>query len=73
MGPRKTKRGIKISRRGIKSEPACGMKQRRNSLTVPPIGTARARNPVVAVSIQGTHIVYHSRQAVREARPQGAL
>ena len=26
LGPRKTKRGIKISRRGIKSEPACGMK-----------------------------------------------
>ena len=26
LGSRKTKRGIKISRRGIKSEPACGVK-----------------------------------------------
>jgi DNA-binding transcriptional regulator YhcF (GntR family) len=26
LGPRKTKRGIKISRRGIKSEPPCRMK-----------------------------------------------
>jgi len=25
LGPRKTKRGIKISRRGIKSEPPCFM------------------------------------------------
>jgi hypothetical protein len=29
------------------------------SPTVPPIGTERARKTVVAVSIQGTHIVYH--------------
>jgi DNA-binding transcriptional regulator YhcF (GntR family) len=39
---RKTKRGIKISRRGIKPEPACGMKMRRNSLTVPSIDTVKA-------------------------------
>jgi len=58
MGPRKTKRGIKISRRGIKSEPPCRMKSHEKSLTVPSFDTVRARYPVVAVSIQGTHIVY---------------
>jgi hypothetical protein len=51
MGTGKTKRGIKISRRGIKSEPACRMKQRKKSLTVPSIDTVRARYAVVAVSI----------------------
>ena len=59
LGPRKTKRGSKISRRGIKSEPPCRMKRREKSLTVPRIDTVRARYTVVAVSIQGTHIVYH--------------
>ena len=56
---RKTKRGIKISRRGIKSEPACGVKQPENSVTVPSIDTENAHEPVFTVSIQGTHIVYH--------------
>jgi hypothetical protein len=41
LGPRKTKRGIKISRRGIKSEPACGMKSSVNSLKVPSFDTVR--------------------------------
>jgi hypothetical protein len=51
LGPRKTKRGIKISRRGIKSEPPCRMKKRKNSLTVPSIDTVKAVSAVVAVSI----------------------
>ena len=59
LGPRKTKRGIKISRRGIKSEPPRRMKQPGNSLTVPSFDTVKAHRRVVAVSIQGTHIVYH--------------
>jgi hypothetical protein len=59
LAPRKTERGIKISRRGIKSEPPCRMKQREKNLTVPSFGTVKAHYRVVAVSIQGTHIVYH--------------
>jgi Protein of unknown function (DUF2924) len=51
MGPRKTKRGIKISRRGIKSEPARGVKHIEKSLAVPSIDTVRARYTVVAVPI----------------------
>lgn len=35
------------------------MKQHENGLTVPPIDTVMVRKPAVAVSIQGTHIVYH--------------
>jgi len=35
------------------------MKQRKNSLTVPSFDTVRAVSLVFAVSIQGTHIVYH--------------
>jgi hypothetical protein len=35
------------------------MKQREKSLTVPSFGTVQAILAVVAVSIQGTHIVYH--------------
>ena len=45
------KRGIKISRRGIKSEPPRSMKQRENSLTVSIEGTVRCQNEAVAVSI----------------------
>jgi hypothetical protein len=51
LGPRKTKRGIKISRRGIKSEPACSVKVARKSLTVPSFDTVRAVSAAVAVSI----------------------
>jgi hypothetical protein len=51
LGPRKTKRGIKISRRGIKSEPPRGVKQPEKSLTVPSFDTVRAHYGVVAVSI----------------------
>lgn len=40
----------------------CSVKQRDDSLTVPSIDTVRPRKPVVAVSIQGTHIVYHRGQ-----------
>jgi hypothetical protein len=39
---RKTKRGIKISRRVIKSEPVRGIKSGVTSLTVPSIGTVEA-------------------------------
>jgi hypothetical protein len=35
------------------------MKVSKTGLAVPSIDTVRARNPAVAVSIQGTHIVYH--------------
>ena len=35
------------------------MKQREKSLTVPRIDTVSARYLVVAVSIYGTHMVYH--------------
>jgi hypothetical protein len=35
LASRKTKRGIKISRRGIKSEPPRGMKSSETGLTVP--------------------------------------
>jgi hypothetical protein len=59
LGPRKTKRGIKISRRGIKSDPSRRVKQPEKNLTVPSIGTVRARKLTVAVSNQGTNIVYH--------------
>jgi len=51
LGSRKTKRGTKISRRGIKSEAARGMKPHEISLTVPSIDTVKARCAVVAVSI----------------------
>ena len=51
MGPRKSKRGIKISRRGIKSEPPRGMKRDEKSLTVPSFDTVTAVSAVVAVSI----------------------
>ena len=57
--PQKTKRGVKISRHGIKSEPACSLKCFENSVAMPPIDIATGRNAMVAVSIQGTHIVYH--------------
>ncbi len=51
LGPRKTKRGIKISRHGIKSEPPCRMKRCNSSLTVPSIDTVRTVSVVVPVSI----------------------
>jgi hypothetical protein len=38
------------------------MKQREKSLTVPSFDTVKAHYRVVAVSIQGTHIVYHRAQ-----------
>jgi hypothetical protein len=50
---------MQISRRGIKREPARRMKLLKSSLTVPSIDTVRTVSAVVAVSIQGTHIVYH--------------
>jgi hypothetical protein len=50
---------LEISRRGIKSKPAGGMKVIEMSLTVPSIDTMRARKPELA-EIQGTHIVYHT-------------
>jgi hypothetical protein len=50
------------------------MKQRKNSLAVPPIDTVRARKPTVAVSIQGTHIVYHGPlDGSRSAPPRCAV
>ena len=66
VGPRRTKRGIKISRRGIKSKPACRVKPRQTSLTVSIQGTVGLPNEMVTVSIRGTHIVYH-RGTMRKA------
>jgi hypothetical protein len=40
-----------VIRRGIKSKPACSMKLRQNSLTVPLFDTVKAVLMVVAVSI----------------------
>jgi hypothetical protein len=51
VGSRKTKRGIKISRHGIKSEPACCTKRCKKGLTVPSIDTLMAVSVAVAVSI----------------------
>jgi hypothetical protein len=59
VGSRKTKRGIKISRRGIKSEPSTAVKADENGLTVPSIDTVSLVSAVVAAPIYGTHIVYH--------------
>ena len=53
LGPRKAKRGIKISRYGIKSEPARGLKQREKSLTVPSIGTVEAASAAVQRAMNG--------------------
>jgi hypothetical protein len=51
LGPRKTKRGIKISRRGIKSEPACCVKCCKKSLTAPSFDTVKAISALLAISI----------------------
>jgi len=51
LGPRKTKRGIKISRRGIKSDPPRRIRIRKIKLTVPSFDTVMAISAVVAVSI----------------------
>jgi hypothetical protein len=59
LGTRKTKRGIKISRCGIKSEPPNWMKTGEKGLTVHSFDTVKAVPVGIAVSIQGTHIVYH--------------
>jgi hypothetical protein len=47
------------------------VKQPEKNLTVPSIGTVRARKLMVAVSIQGTHIVYHRRSGAKRALQRG--
>jgi hypothetical protein len=47
------------------------MKISKIGLTVPSIGTVRARKLAVAVSIQGTHIVYHRGKAAQSEQREG--
>jgi hypothetical protein len=51
LGSRKTKPGIKIFRRAIKSDPPGGMIYREKSLTVSSFDTVRLPNDALAVSI----------------------
>lgn len=51
LGSQKLERGIKMSRRGIKLEPVCGINPAENDVTGPWTDTVRAQNGVVAVLI----------------------